>query len=69
MSETPRTDAAQFAHIVDDGGAWLVESEFARTLERENNELRAALLKIQQTTLCFGAEERAAAALQERRLA
>jgi hypothetical protein len=43
---TPRTDEAQF-HITisqnpDDAGVWLVDSDFARLLERENLTFRAA---------------------------
>jgi hypothetical protein len=46
MTPTPRTDAAQF-HITisqnpDDAGVWLVDADFARQLERENQTFRAA---------------------------
>jgi hypothetical protein len=44
MSDTPRTDAAEFAE--DGGASWVVTADFARQLERENKELLEALKEI-----------------------
>ena len=46
---TPRTDAFDAEHrFVDPDTACYAYSEFARTLERENNELREAMLDLAQ---------------------
>ncbi len=40
MSDTPRTDAAEYDMYY---GHYVVDADFARELERENNRLRKAL--------------------------
>jgi hypothetical protein len=45
MSDTPETDAAEYLISVGrKNDEWLVQSDFARKLERERDELRGALV-------------------------
>ena len=51
MSETPRTDKAAFTACY--GGPVVVDADFARELELENENLRALLDKASQAIDCF----------------
>jgi CRISPR/Cas system Type II protein with McrA/HNH and RuvC-like nuclease domain len=48
MSDTPETDAAEYLiSIGRKNDEWLVQSEFARKLERERDEARSELVKVE----------------------
>lgn len=54
MSDTPRTDAAEFCYRINDDPTLVVESGFARELERELNELST---RLQERTAAYEAKD------------
>lgn len=54
MSDTPRTDAEEF--VETNKANALVMANFARTLERENNQLRATLAEAESSLSAIRAE-------------
>jgi hypothetical protein len=54
MSDTPRTDAEEiWANSMSGDDFRCVDSSFARELERENNIMRKALIKIAEHFVCM----------------
>jgi len=49
MSDTPRTDGAEFDYMVNPRLVWVVPAEFARELERELAAAKTALELCQST--------------------
>jgi hypothetical protein len=53
MSDTPRTDDKEFLH---ESMAWVIPSDFARELERENARLRELLREVAGSKYLSGVE-------------